>query len=650
MPPPRPLTTTRTSFVALSLLAGVICVIYWPALSGPFLLDDGSNIPQTRVHPFSLSGLLDAALRNTSGLFGRPIPVATFTLNYLFGDGSPFGFKLINLFIHCLNAGAVYLFCRSAFDACLRASGVSASGKMLHCAAIAAAAAWALHPLQVSTVMYAVQRMALLSTMFSLVALVLYMEMRRRQLEHAHAPPYFLPSIVLSTALACLSKENGALVVIHIALIEALLFRFETGGPVEVRRRFRIAFAGWIALPTLFAAAYFLARTDSLLGGYALRDFDMGERLWTQAAVMTSYLSMILAPKLSEMTFYQDDIAIVRTVDLRTLGHAALVLGACALIPMLARRARVISLGLGLFFLSHLLESTFLPLEIAFEHRNYFGIVGFALVLAWYTILVPPPGLARSGPAALALVALIVLTVQTHSRALEWSSDLSLHTFAAENAPNSLRARTSLAILLAERGDPDGAFRLLEESGERWPDDAFVSLLLVRQQSLFGILDPDHLRTAERRLGAGTLDEYAATVLARMRVDQRDERVDVLDASQLIRLYDAAFSARSHRLRHLNAAILHLLHAELLDETEQPAAAIEALRKALSFAPGNGEIRLRLAEKLTATGNFPRARETLSELEARLPQADYANSPRIRALARRMRADETAVASDERSP
>lgn len=640
-------TSRRAPLAALVVLAGLTCVIYWPALYGPFLLDDGSNIPQTRLDTFSLPGLLDVALGNSSGPFGRPLAVASFALNYLLGDGSPFGFKLVNLLIHCLNAALVYLFCHAALHACARAGDVEPTDATVRLAALLAAALWTLHPLQVSTVMYAVQRMALLATTFSLAALTLYLRMRIGQRERGHARAHEVPMIVLCTLLACLSKENGALILLHILLLEALLFGF--GASTDGRRiRFIASFGALVCLPVLVALVYVVVRPEVVLSGYALREFDLEERLWTQTTAMVGYLGMILLPRLTEMTFYHDGLAVVRELDARVLRHAAIVLCACALVPVLARRARPLSVGLGLFLVSHAMESTVLPLELAFEHRNYFGIVGFALPLAWYAVGARPAGGARTVPIALAAAALLALSALTHARALEWSSDLALHAFAAENAPESLRARTNLAISLAREGHHERAFEVLETASERWPRDAFVPLLIVEQQTRLGILDPARLESAERGLRRGTLDEYVASLLARMRVEQRSGRVDVLDPVRLEALFSAALSAGQSRLRRINEAMLHVLHAELLDETGHPGAALDALGRAHALAPESRETRLRLAESLASTGELERARGLLLALEASLSTEEYESSERIRALVERVRPDETAVIDEDR--
>gem|GEM_PF-4294607 len=84
------------------------------------------------------------------------------------------------------------------------------------------AAVWALHPMQLSTVMYVVQRMTMLSAMFTLLAIIVYLRYRSSQMTIMQRS-YWLASIAVLTLLSFLSKENGILTLVYIALIELFI-------------------------------------------------------------------------------------------------------------------------------------------------------------------------------------------------------------------------------------------------------------------------------------------------------------------------------------------------------------------------------------------------------------------------------------------
>ena len=93
----------------------------------------------------------------------------TFALNYALG-GSTMGFKATNLAIHLVNTLLLVILqsvvasgWHASHDDDDRPLGAS------HSWALILVTAWALHPLQVSTVLYVVQRMELLGLTFTLL-------------------------------------------------------------------------------------------------------------------------------------------------------------------------------------------------------------------------------------------------------------------------------------------------------------------------------------------------------------------------------------------------------------------------------------------------------------------------------------------------
>src|SRR5690606_33739134 len=92
--------------------------------------------------------------------------------------------------------------------------------------ALAASAVFLLHPLLLSTVLYPVQRMAQLSTLFSMLAVLAYLHWRQSLATPTAATSLLRIAIVLGlVALAFLAKENGALAVGLIGVVEFALFR-----------------------------------------------------------------------------------------------------------------------------------------------------------------------------------------------------------------------------------------------------------------------------------------------------------------------------------------------------------------------------------------------------------------------------------------
>ena len=117
-------------------------------------------------------------------------------------------FKAVNLALH--------LACGVVLFALTRAlAGLRVDARAARTAALLACALWLLSPLLVSTVLYTVQRMAQLATLFSLAGLLCYVHGRRRGSRAAVAAAFGL-----CWPLAALSKENGALLPLLALLVE----------------------------------------------------------------------------------------------------------------------------------------------------------------------------------------------------------------------------------------------------------------------------------------------------------------------------------------------------------------------------------------------------------------------------------------------
>ena len=172
--------------------------------------------------------------------------------------------------------------------------------------------------------------------------------------------------------VAALCKESGLLLPALILVCEATLLRWSA--PDRSSRRILAAFLGLsVAVPLLFGS-YFLSRNpDLILDGYAWRDFSLGERLLTETRVLWFYLHMIVLPNLGEMGLHHDDFLISRgplspwTTLPALAGLLLLAGGAFAL----RNKQPIITFGIAFFFVGHAMESTIIPLELVFEHRNY---------------------------------------------------------------------------------------------------------------------------------------------------------------------------------------------------------------------------------------------------------------------------------------
>lgn len=438
--------------LSLACLLIILFVCYVPGLHGDFEFDDQANLlhnTDVQIDEISLRTLKLAALSGDSGPLGRPISMVTFALNHVVTGFNPYYLKLTNVAIHALSGLALYFLIFQLLAAFRRTHGLQLSDQQIGWIALSASAAWMLHPLNITSTLYIVQRMTSLSGLFSILAVFFYTLGRNRMLD---GKPHGWWAILLASpvagVIALFCKENAAVLPLLIFLIEYFFFRFQTSSVIELRL-IRGIFTLTLWLPLMAAAAYLATHLDWLLSGFDARGFTLFERLLTESRVLWMYIRMILAPDISLMGIYHDDIAI-STGWMNPASTLAASLG-LALLGLLAftlrHRAPILAFGIAWFFAGHIMESSFIPLEIAHEHRNYLPMIGPLFAVIYYLLNSPATAKIR-GPAYVMTILLIgILAFSTYVRAHQWGDLLEHAIVEAENHPNSPRAQQQLGRL-----------------------------------------------------------------------------------------------------------------------------------------------------------------------------------------------------------
>ena len=210
--------------LVLSLIPAFILATYYPGLSGDFVFDDFSNIllqPGVAMQELSWASIKSAALSMNS----RPIAFVSFGLNHLAAGFNPIYFKAVNIVIHIINALLVFTVIRLLLSY-LFGEDTGEGKRSIYIAAVISLA-WALHPVNLTNVLYIVQRMNSLSALFVLAGMLSYIQGR----VSLDANPlkgwlFMATSIFIFLPLAWYSKENGALLPLFLFIIELTIFRF----------------------------------------------------------------------------------------------------------------------------------------------------------------------------------------------------------------------------------------------------------------------------------------------------------------------------------------------------------------------------------------------------------------------------------------
>jgi hypothetical protein len=438
----------------LMLVIGCLLLLaaYWVGLRGGFLLDDQENFAQLERLARGEVTWLGPIVSNASGPLGRPLSMASFVATVSAGGHVPWAYKVGNLFLH-VSIGALMALLAML---CLRRD--ASLGPRAPGIAVLLGVLWMALPIHVSTVLYPVQRMAQLSTLFLVAGLIAYITLRERLVaapESRGAALALLGSIIGFTALGALSKENGLLLPLLCLALEMTLFANEPRGRAAARNSLILT----LAVPAMLGAIALIVFHERLLGAYAIRNFTMLERLLTQPRVLWDYVFNVLLPAGPRLGVYQDDFTISRALwhpwtTLPALLGWLILLSAAA---RWRRQAPVFAAGLFVFLGGHAMEAGIFPLEIYFEHRNYFPSIGLLLMLAGIMPVLAgrlgaiTPAFRRLAAAAPVVLALVMLGA-VHARALVWASPELLMAQSQKNRPDSPRVQSTLAARAMEEG------------------------------------------------------------------------------------------------------------------------------------------------------------------------------------------------------
>ncbi|MDH3831520.1 MAG: tetratricopeptide repeat protein, partial [Gammaproteobacteria bacterium] len=176
-------------FAGLCLLTAII---YVPGLSGDYMFDDMPNLlqnTQLNVESLNTESLQGAAFSSGSGKFRRPVSMLSFTLNRYFFGIDPYSHKVVNLVIHLLTGIGLYLLSRLVIRSYRQFRNPTLSAASLQWLPVIVAGLWLVHPLNLTPVLYIVQRMTSLAALFTVLGLCLYMTGRMRLLNGKSGMP-----------------------------------------------------------------------------------------------------------------------------------------------------------------------------------------------------------------------------------------------------------------------------------------------------------------------------------------------------------------------------------------------------------------------------------------------------------------------------
>lgn len=609
-------------FFLLTLVATFF--VYQPGLYGSYMFDDVPNITKNvdiQISDLKPTSLNSAAFSTASGPLGRPISMVTFALNYYLTGFDPFYFKLTNLVIHMMNGIGIFILSILLLNAYKNRYERALSEGYVRWLSLAVASVWLLHPFNLTSVLYVVQRMTSLSTFFSIWGLIFYLY-GRSQIENGWKGILtILASTMVFLPLGMFSKENGALLPIFMLTIEITLFKFRTE-KLNARRFLIGFFICLVAIPAAAAVFYVATHPDWLMSAYLSRDFNLLERVMTEARVLWFYMRLIVFPSIAQMGLFHDDISISRGLfqPISTLFALFGIFSLLVLAFIVRRKAPLLTFGLLFYFSGHLLESTIFPFEIAHEHRNYLPMYGLLLVMFFY-LLYPLKYLKHLRLRQILTAALISLfAFDTYARASQWANPFDLAINEVNHHPNSVRNNNEIGnvygnIITADPVANDRNYLIARHYFEQTIllDDNYLNGLvnLVILSSARGKdIDPDWITKLKYRFEHSPASITNGDLLNRLLACQYKQNCK-LDKNDLEDMLQAAMRnptlTGSKKVSVISALTYYLINIKV----DYPEA-INSMKQALEISPRNLDQRLTFIKFLIALDHKKEATEQLA--------------------------------------
>jgi tetratricopeptide (TPR) repeat protein len=530
-----PLPDRRTQllvFVFLVAVVGSVFFAYRQGLPGQFMFDDYPNLETLSkyggIHDLtSLKLYLDESF---SGPTGRPISMLSFLIDVRDWPADPGPTKLKNVLIHLLNGLLLFWL----LTACLRQSSLGGRPSEVLWVASLGTGLWVLHPLHVSTVLYAIQRMAELAAFFVLLGLGGYATGRRLLASHP-------------------TRAYGAIFL-------------------------------WVpTVAVLGATAYFGATAADAT--WHMRGFTAVERLFTECRIVFDYLLNLFIPRPDTGGIFRDSLTVSTTL-LNPVTTLPAVLGVVSLIAgavLFRKRLPLLSAAILFYFAGHVVESTLIPLELYFEHRNYLPSVllflPVAQLLVWSARSVPKP--ATIG----ALIILTTLGACLVARADLWSDRASLYVRWANENPHSPRAQLSAINVLQRSGGTDAALQRLTRAISTNPDSLALHAHRVRIYGQADQLKLEYVRQLRKVAKTANFTGEAVVAMRRLTDETVKGTIEGVSNKEILEVWHSLAQNENYTRSMSTQSLIHYetgrLHTLLGDEGK----ALQSFRQSLSSGP-----------------------------------------------------------------
>src|SRR2546426_1286620 len=563
------------SWLVSALIAVVTFAAFLPTLQNQFVAwDDGKNL----LNNYHYRGLGWTHLRwMWTTHQGHYIPVTwmTFGLDYLLWGMNPAGYHLTSLLLHAANAVAFFFVVRRILTLALPSP--SERGHALAVSAGFAALVFAIHPLRVESVAWVTERRDVLSGLFYLLTILIYLRTCERG---ARGRGWYWLSVAVFVC-ALLSKSMAVNLPIVLLILDVYPLRRlggATGWWSEPARRVYVEKIPFVLLAAAAAAIAVMAQL-SVHAAASLAQLSVPGRVAVSAYGLSFYLWKMVVP-LNLSPLYPLS-PIVNPWAMPFILSYTMVLAITAIALALRRRvpglpAAWVAYVVVLVPVLGILQSG--P-QIAADRYTYLASLGWAilagacLLFCWRIRRTSTTGTPTTLPiAGVAICVVAGLGVLTWNQVQIWHDSERLWTYTVAIHPNSSLAQFSLGIVLSEQGKPTVAIEHFQKGLQLRPDEPSahtnLGVALIQQGKLADAIE--HFRQAVRI--------YPDDALAH--TNWGSALIDLGKPSEAIEHFQQALRI------HPDDALAHTNWGSALIHLGKPSEAIEHYSEAVRIMPG----------------------------------------------------------------
>ncbi len=434
------------------LIALIGFIIYSNSLGNEFCNDDYKFIVENpSIKYWNDWGFL-ARTFNTRFLLGL-----SFAANYAVGQLNVFGYHLVNIFIHILNAILVKALVSLLFQTSLLTQHPLRSKS--NTVGLLTALLFLTHPIQTEAVTFVTQRAVSLASFFYLLCLVCYLKNRI-----ARDDRFYLAAFG-ALFLGMLTKEMLITAPLALVALEAFFFCPRARDLVAPCRKLLPFLVMLAFIPILMSQATFNSILN--LKFQVAKEFSW-DYFFTVINVVRSYLGLLIFP-LNQQLHYLYPIA-KGFSEPKTWFSLLLILSIGVYAFRKFRQDRLVSFSILWFFGTMVLELghvCWVKAGVMYDHWLYLPMVGFALLLVLFAVNAEILGNIWITRSLLVIVAL--WSVLTYQRNFDWKDEITLWSDGIAKSLQNSTAYYGLASAYSRRGDYPRAMALLEKAIEYNP-------------------------------------------------------------------------------------------------------------------------------------------------------------------------------------